>query len=643
MKIFYKDIRQQIQDKIVEYSTDPEKNFPFPETVFTEIVMEHLKEENICLDDTTELYFERQIKNSRVKINGYAYSDDELERIDFFVTNYEDTDEIKNITDTEIKDCIKKCFRFIQFSSNGKLQQSVEESSRENEFATLFLDNIENIYKITIFVLTNRISKFPSHSSLSLDEKNIHLKNKEITVEIVDIERLYNHFVSGRARDEISIDLKKYGIVLPCIYFPGKEPQTDYDCGYDYALTAFPGELLRSLYAKYDARLMEANVRSYLTAKRKVNKGIFNTIEKEPERFMAYNNGLVMIVDDMTVEEIVEDGKFKGVGISWMKGLQIVNGGQTTASLYFCVQNAKKSHKICDVSKVRIPVKIIHIHNNIQNMSDNEEDFILNIATYANTQNKIEISDLSSNRKIHRRIEELVNTDVCPDGKSKWFYERANGGYNTYINKKSTTPSIGKKLKTIMPVSRKITKTDLAKYLNIWKIKPYDVAKGSQKNFAIFIKTIDHIQKNNKLSGDYAFGIDLTWTRKMISIAILFKEIDKLVRTLKTESKINVTTYTVSLFVLKYKDRFDLMKVWKEQKISDQLSKMLLDWASIVYQRMHNFSNGKLLSEAAKKAECWEVVKNGDYPTDMVQYIPEICAAPLADDHFPFPYKAKLS
>lgn len=44
----------------------------------------------------------------------------------------------------------------------------------------------------------------------------------------------------------------------------------------------------------------------------------------------------------------------KDQGIAWLKGLQIVNGGQTTASLYF----TKKKYPDTDLSRVRVPAKI---------------------------------------------------------------------------------------------------------------------------------------------------------------------------------------------------------------------------------------------------------------------------------------------
>lgn len=74
---------------------------------------------------------------------------------------------------------------------------------------------------------------------------------------------------------------------MPCVWVPGEEGE------YDYALTAIPGDALRHIYDKYGARVLEANVRSFLSATGKINKGIRDSLRNEPERFMAYNNGVV--------------------------------------------------------------------------------------------------------------------------------------------------------------------------------------------------------------------------------------------------------------------------------------------------------------------------------------------------------------
>ena len=64
--------------------------------------------------------------------------------------------------------------------------------------------------------------------------------------------------------------------------------------GYRAFLTLIPGHMLRSIYSDFGSRLLERNVRSFLQARGKVNRGIRDTIASEPDRFLAYNNGITL-------------------------------------------------------------------------------------------------------------------------------------------------------------------------------------------------------------------------------------------------------------------------------------------------------------------------------------------------------------
>ena len=222
---------------------------------------------------------------------------------------------------------------------------------------------------------------------------------------------------------------------------------------------------------------------------------------------MAYNNGIVFVTDEMHLNR-TSDGS---PGILWLKGMQIVNGGQTTASLYF----TKKKNPETDLHRVRIPAKIIVLR------SDDpvkEEELISDISKYANSQNSVKLSDLSANKPFHIKIEQLSLGTYCPNGVNRWFYERAAGSYNTMLAREGTTPAKLKNLKEQIPASRKITKTDLAKYINAWDCKPYLVSLGNQKNFERFMQGFaDGVgQADSPLPDVVAY-------KGMIAKAIIFK------------------------------------------------------------------------------------------------------------------------
>jgi hypothetical protein len=428
------------------------------------------------------------------------------------------------------------------------------------------------------------------------------VSGKTVKLEVMDIERLHRHWSEGKPRDELVVNFEEVsGGALPCVYVPGEA--ADYDC----AMTVIPGEALRFVYEKYGARLLEANVRSFLSATAKVNKGIRDTLRDTPERFMAYNNGIVIVADEVHLGK-TGDG---GPGILWLKGMQIVNGGQTTASIYF---TKKKSPEI-DIRRVRVPAKIIVLR--LQNSID-EEGLISDISRYANSQSSVKFSDLSANKPFHVKIENLALSTYCPDGIGRWFYERAAGSYNTMLLREGTTPARLRQLREAIPTSRKITKTDLAKYLNAWAQRPDSVSFGAQKNFERFMADL------TTNDGETPPPLpDVPAYKLMIAKAILFKRTHTLVRPMFQQAQANVTAYAVSLLANRLGGRLDLDKIWLRQDISAELKTQIQTWAAEVNKVLHDSAGDRMISEWAKKPECWDAVRRAAY-TEPAEGIPEM-------------------
>jgi hypothetical protein len=419
----------------------------------------------------------------------------------------------------------------------------------------------------------------------------------------MDIERLYRHLSEGKPRDELVVNFNEVcGGALPCVYVPGE--LTDYD----YALTVIPGEALRFIYEKYGARLLEANVRSFLSVTGKVNKGIRDTLRDDPERFMAYNNGIVLVADEAHLGKTADGGP----GILWLKGMQIVNGGQTTASIYF----TKKRLPEIDLRYVRVPAKVIILHSQD---SLKEEVLISEISKYANSQNAVKQSDLSANNPFHVEMEKLALSTYCPDGVGRWFYERAAGSYITMLAREGSTPARLKRLKeVVIPPSRKITKTDLAKYVNAWDCKPNLVSLGSQKNFERFMDEL-----LTPVGQPLATLPNLADYKEAIAKAIFFKKTHSLIRPMFPAFQGNVVTYLVALFADRVSGRINLEKIWMSQDISIALKRQLKTWAPEVYAVLQRSSNGKMISEWAKKTECWDAVRSATYSA-IADEIPEL-------------------
>ena len=585
------DVRSQVEERRGEPGP-----YPYAESVFAEVVMDHMSDIGMTFDPTV-CHYTAKVQNATLRLSGYAVSD-EADQLDLFVSLYAGVDEVTNVPDSETKKAAEQCFRFLGKSADGRLASTMEESNDAYALVLTIQESYSQLDQIRIYVLTDRRAKAKNF-------KSREIRGKTVKLEVVDIERLHRHWSEGKPRDELTLDLAEVcGEALPCIYVPGEMSE------YDYAMTVLPGEALRFAYDKYGDRLLEANVRSFLSVTGKVNKGIRDTLRYVPEHFMAYNNGIVIVADELRLGT-TKDGS---TGICWLKGLQIVNGGQTTASLYF---SKRKEPEQVDLRHVRVPVKIIVLRSS---ESAAEEALVANISRYANSQNAVRQSDLSANKAFHRDVEKLALTTYCPDGASRWFYERAAGSYKTMLARDGTTAARLRKLRQSVPTARKITKTDMAKYLNAWEQRPHDVSFGAQKNFARFTE---------RLAGNDGFApdaLDVSTFKRMIAKAILYRTVERLTRGLFPAFRANIVAYTVAIVSHRVGRRLDLDWIWRQQNLSPQFSRQLVTWAGKVNDVLNQTARGRMVSEWAKKPECWDAVRSGSF-TETESEIPELEAS----------------
>jgi hypothetical protein len=570
-----------------------EDDEPFAEKRFTDIVTRHMADIGMTYDPQL-LHFSRTVSNANVRLSGYSISE-EQEQLDLFVSLYEGVDEIVSVPDTETKTAVEQCLRFLRLCAEGSLARRLDPSDEVRIFAELIQGIYDELEQIRIYVLTDRVANTLQFKAREIAGKAVHL-------EVMDIARLHRHWSEGKPRDELVVDFTEVsGGALPCVFVPGDGDD------FGYALTAIPGEALRLLYEQFGVRMLEANVRSFLSVKAKgVNAGIQATLRSEPSRFMAYNNGIVMVADEIRLAEM-HGGS---TGISWLRGLQIVNGGQTTASLYF----TKRKYPETDLSRVRVPAKII-----VMRTDDpvKEESLVADISRFANTQNAVRQSDLSANKPFHVEIERLSLSVYCPDGRSRWFYERAAGSYNTMLDREGATPAKRRRLKEQIPTARRLTKTDLAKYLTAWDRKPDIVSRGSQKNFIQFMESLA------SSDGSEVPLPDVVLYKRMIAKAKLYKDCQKLIRPMFPAFQANITAYTYALLSERLGGRLDLDRIWTAQGGSSQLMGQIGRWAREVDEVLRRTSGGRMISEWAKKAECRDAVLAATYsPVD--NSIPEL-------------------
>jgi AIPR protein len=585
---FHRNFRSDLHSVIADRVQAGEGRFPSEELVFAEKVMEHVSE-TVTKEEASVCHWNGNVGNAKLRITGYALSSDET-ALDLFVSHYFGTDQLQELADSDAAATAGEGVRFLIRAASGYLDAKIDPTHPVRDLVATIRSRWSGLDRIRVFVITDGKTKTKRFS-------NKEVQDKMVAVEAMDMERLFRH-TDGKPRDELAISfVQSIGRPLPCVHVP------DPDADYEYALTAIPGQIVRDLYLRFGAQLLEANVRTFLGTKKTVNKGIVETLRREPEHFLAFNNGLVLVCDKASFERS-DDGN---LGISFLKGLQIVNGGQTTSSIYF----ASRDDKTIDLSHVMVPAKIIILKGS---QDDARERLISNVSRYANSQNAVKMSDLSANRPFHVQLEKLANETWCPDGATRWFYERAAGAYNVLMLREGNTPAKRRKLQEMIPPKRKLTKNDIAKYHEAWRGKPNQVALKGEKNFGAFMKALD---EDPSIVPD---PLDASWFRKMIAKALVYNSIQQMInakaaKSTFTQAWSDIATYVLSVVADRLGDTLDLEQIWLRQDISSGLRNLLWDWAMVVNAEFNRIAPGQQFSEVAKRAETWARVRSANYST----------------------------
>lgn len=569
------------------------------EQAFTRLFLDLLSEAGET-ENTTVAYDEKDFGTKKThKINGYAISDN-YETVDLFITIYKQEETIPVIYKKDIDQAVTRITNFFRKSTYNNYEEDVAESSPIFEFAhTLgsYQELKDNLVRVNAFILTNGEYKGEIPQSVSLNGNKIFYR-------ILDINYLFQ--ISEESRVPIEIDFSSDESLVPCL--PGSTDNEEYQS----YLAIIPGTCLAQLYERFGSRLLEQNVRSFLQFNGKINKGIRETIKTEPHMFFAYNNGLAATADHIELDE-------SGHYIRKINNLQIVNGGQTTASIYYTQKKDK-----ADISSIYVQIKITVIKKQEQ-----FSEIVSRISKYANTQNKVNDADFTANNQALIEFEKLsryILTPLSSDSplQTYWFFERARGQYKTLRQKEGFTKSRQDAFDKKYPKGQVLTKTDIAKYINAYEevyegkklvIGPHIVARGNEKNYARFI--------NNNLPENLK-KINNVYFEDTIAKAILFKTADKRYGTKASAVHIgelkNVTVpYTIALLTRITDGRLDLYKIWKNQQLSPALSDFIFDLMVQVNEFIIKNSVGSHYIEWAKKEECWEMVKNHEFGYDLSQ------------------------
>ncbi|MDX2111035.1 MAG: AIPR family protein [Verrucomicrobiota bacterium] len=532
------------------------------------------------------------ISSRGVRVDGYG--GDPLDSdgvLNLIIADFHQSLERGTLTATDMEAIFKRLSNFLSKSLDPDFRNGLEETLPAFGLAELIAKRWANVAKIRLFLISNRVL------STRVDGKEAgELQGRPVTYSVWDLGRLQRFAASGHGREDIEIDLEKdFGGPLPALPAHLKE------AGYEAYLVAVPAVQLAAIYDRWSARLLEQNVRVFLQARGNVNKGIRNTIENNPEMFFAYNNGITA-----TAEAVTTRGSADALLLTGFKNLQIVNGGQTTASIH-----AASRKKDVDLSRVFVQMKLSIVHRG------KAMEVVPKISEYANSQNRVNAADFFANHPFHIRMEEFSRRVLAPslDGtfrQSKWFYERARGQYQDERGRRTVAER--RKFDLDFPKSQLFSKTDLAKYLVLWRCHPDIVSKGAQKNFAYFAREIsDEWDKNSDVFNE-------SFYKHAIAKAIVFKEVEKLVTKqpwYQGGYRANIVAYAISKLAHEVDQSgrvVDFETIWNTQKLPPEMRDAITGISKAVLDVMMDTPSGSSnVTEWAKQQACWHSVATLEY------------------------------
>ncbi len=553
----------------------------FQENVFTEEAIRYLVGAGECIDP--ELAY---LRARGVKLNAWDLHED-TDSVDLFVSLFDSTEPCRKVPRSEASDALARCRKFLEKATEG-LWKELEESAEVFTAAQTLHALSGKLKRAKVYLLTNGVvdpEPFP----------DVKVHSVEVSHFVCDLDKLFQCTGNGAIREPIEIGPGDLGGGLSCVKLPVENP------AYDSYVGVVPGTILAAIYQRWGQRILERNVRSYLQARGAVNKKILDTLQNEPGMFLAYNNGI------STVAESVETESLGGstFTIRRLRNFQVVNGAQTTASLHDAQKN-----RGADLSGVYVQFKLTVLKD--PTTVDERVPFI---SRYANTQTKVNLSDFSANDPYHIQLERLSRATWVPSekGKSttKWFYERARGGYINAMNAEGTAAK-KRAFKATYPKSQMLNKTSVAKYQMSWARLPHLVSLGAEKNFSRFM---DRISREPRQAPDERYF------KRLVARAILFRECDKIVERQGFGGyKANIVTYTVAWLSYLTRERVDLEGVWENQRPSEKVRAAMLELSKAVWDHLnHPPPYAKNLSEWAKREACWTTLRDKPHPLPSLE------------------------
>jgi hypothetical protein len=587
------DLNEFRQEFLNETAAWAESDKNFRHASFVDVAVRSLEEAGEVADFEPCYYRGTGLRRRALAIDGYAF-DDADGSLRLFLADPALDEPVPTLTQSDARGLFARLRAVTEEAIEGRLATLVDPSTPIFAFATELNRRLPQVSRVRTYLLTAA-----ALSTRSGDWPDVELAGIPVESHIWDIARFHRLHSSRSGRDELVVDfssLVEGG--LPCI--EAGNASDDYSA----YLCVVPGAILADIYDEYGSRLLEGNVRSFLTTKGRINKGIRNTVLHESPMFFAYNNGIAATASSITVGRTDQ-----GSRLLTASDLQIVNGGQTTASL----AAARRQDK-APLDGVFVPMKLSVVS------PERSGEMIPLISRYANSQNRVSDADFFSNHEYHRRLEQISRRVWAPakpgaQHETHWFYERARG---QYVNEMTAlTAGERRRFQQLNPRDQVVTKTDLAKAENSWRQLPQVVSRGAQKNFVDFAA---HVTTAWDANPDVFHE---NYFRAAMARVMLFRSTEKLVSGQPWYSggyRANVVTYAVAKLARMIETQtnslqLDFRRIWRQQGISPSLSSQLARVTEAMHLIIRDPPPGiQNVTEWSKREACWERARAVEIP-----------------------------
>lgn len=584
---------------------DAEHESTDPETQFINKSLEQLEDIGE-LNDPMPMSLEIRGRRGRImSFDAYAY--DEADGALCLITSdfSNELDNVETLTNSRIDEIVTRMQNFIDESINGNMADYCDDSDPAIIVAKEFRKRIgktmidTEIIRFKFFIISNKIlSKYVK--DVSRDD----FLERPVELSVWTLERFFQTFETNTS-EIIEFDTSDFG----CDGIQYLKADLGNGVDYNAYMGIVPGKFLADIYLKYGSKLLQGNVRAFLSFRGKVNKGIRETIDKHPENFFTYNNGIAIVARSV-------DFSSDGSKIVHFRDPQIINGGQTTAALASAIIK-KEAHKGMDNLYVPMKLTVLNIEDEMsEEQVEGYNQITRDISKCANSQNSVSEADFFSNHPFHVLMEKLSKKVMAPPVNGNpyqtiWFYERSRGKWEQEQMK--MTQAQRKIFCEKNPKRQVIKKEKLAKCLNTIYMNPNQVCQSSAINFSRFADKINDIYDNHKDE------INESFFKKCIDSVIIFDTLDNMISKAswypKGGNKAQITPYTISKLmslIPKNKD-IDWKTIWQKQTLYPALASELIRLAFITHNFLLKEANGGLVRTISRTQKVWDDFKKVDY------------------------------